>query len=131
VTNDTKVHRIDNISSCSIEQLEVLGVTLREPRGEKSYFIHDGAVWVKIGLIGMHELDGRIHAVPRDGLTEHQTTQLLGFADDAFRNPPSEARAWRRDAHTPEWWSSTVAVPASQEEAAAALIAEAQRGKEA
>ncbi len=126
MTNDSKISRA-NVPSCTLEQLEAIGVTMQSPRREKTYFVFEGEVWVQVGIIGMHESDGRIQVVPREGLTGREMEQLLGFADNAFRSPPNPAEAWTRDKHCPEWWITTAAVLAGLDEAAAELAAEAER----
>lgn len=122
---DSPFHTFRALSR-TLEQLEVLGVSLRAARGVPRYEVQQGLAWKQIGLIGAHRTDGRIVVVPREGLTERETRLLLGFAEDAFRNPPSEATGWVISMRNPGWWEACALISIDEDEAAEAFADEAQ-----
>lgn len=112
--------------SRTLAQLEMLGVILRAALGSISYEIQEGRAWKEIGRLGMDTATGRIIVQPYIGLTDRELNLLLGFAEDAFRNPPSEATGWIRSAQSPHRWECSALITTDLDEAAAAFVSAAE-----
>lgn len=121
---DNRFHTFQ-LPSRTLEQVELLGVKVRKPRGEVKYSIKEGHAWKLIGWVRVHVTTGQIVIWPYEDLTEREFRYLLGGAEDAFRNPPSEATGWARRTPDAEWWEGGTMITVDPDEAAAALIAAA------
>lgn len=124
MTNDSKFHTF-SLPSRTLEQVELLGVKVKKPRGEVKYSIEEGRAWKLIGWVFVHVDTGQIVLRPYEGLTEREFRYLVGGAEDAFRNPPSEATGWARKSPDAEWWQGGTMITVDPDEAAAALVAAA------
>lgn len=126
MTNSTNFHTF-RLEGRSSEQLAMIGIDLRAPRLPKTYTVSKGRTWVEIGWVFVHAHNGRIALEPCKGLTERQMWFLIGAAEDAFRNPPSESTGWARKSPDAEWWEGGILITCDPDEAAASLVAAAER----
>lgn len=121
---DNRFHTF-KLPSRTLEQVEPLGVKIEKPRGEVEYSIEKGHAWKLIGWVLVHVITGQIAIQPHEGLTEREFWYLIGGAENAFRNPPSEATGWARESADAEWWEGGTMITVDPDEAAAALVAAA------
>lgn len=124
MSNDSKFYTF-SLPSRTLEQVEILGVKVENPRGKVKYSVEEGHAWKLIGWVRVHVNSGQIVIRPYEGLTEREFRYLLGGAENAFRNPPSEATGWARESTDAEWWEGGTMITVDPDEAASALIAAA------